>query len=131
MTHPSGAAAVSIDGEVRGQDAADAVTARRRARIFGGGAIATRLITQPVEVPAKLELTLKRPTATLHVDSEPAGGEVVVEGKPRGKTPVDATLEAFHHYDVSGDAARHQTVAQTRKFKATTSQCNCYAFRRS
>ncbi len=57
-------------------------------------------VTQSVEVPAKVDLTLKRPTATLHVDSEPAGGDVVVEGKPRGKTPVDVTLEAFHHYDV-------------------------------
>ena len=57
-------------------------------------------VTQSVELPAKVDLTLKRPTATLHVDSEPAGGEVIVEGKPRGKTPVDVTLEAFHHYDV-------------------------------
>jgi len=53
-----------------------------------------------VELPAKLDLMLKRPTATLHVDSEPGGGEVIVEGKPRGKTPVDVTLDAFHHYDV-------------------------------
>src|SRR5262249_33584337 len=98
VTHPSGAA-VSIDGEARGKSPLTislppgthelSVTRDRYATI-----------TQRVEVPNKLELTLKRPTATLHIDSEPAGGEVVVEGKPRGKTPVDVTLDAFHHYDV-------------------------------
>ena len=57
-------------------------------------------VTQSVDVPGKIDLVLKRPTATLHVDSEPAGGEVIVGGKPRGKTPVDVTLDAFQHYDV-------------------------------
>lgn len=57
-------------------------------------------VTQTVEVPGKVELTLHRPPATLHVESDPPGGEVIVEGKPRGKTPVDVTLDAFHHYDV-------------------------------
>ena len=97
-THPAGAA-IAVDGEPRGKSpltlslpagSHEVVVARER--------YAT--ITQSVELPSKLELTLKRPTATLHVDSEPAGGEVIVEGKPRGKTPVDVTLDAFHHYDV-------------------------------
>jgi hypothetical protein len=57
-------------------------------------------VTQTVDVPGKLDLTLHRPPATLHVESDPPGGEVIVEGKPRGKTPVDVTLDAFHHYDV-------------------------------
>ena len=95
---PSGAA-VSIDGDPKGKTPLTlslpvgahelSVTRERYATI-----------TQTVDVPNKLELTLRRPTATLHVDSEPAGGEVIVEGKPRGKTPVDVTLDAFHHYDV-------------------------------
>ncbi|HEY2746050.1 MAG TPA: PEGA domain-containing protein [Polyangia bacterium] len=98
VTHPSGAA-VSVDGEAKGK------TPLTLSLPVGAHEISvTRdryaTVTQPVEVPAKLELTLKRPTATLHVDSEPAGGEVIVEGKPRGKTPVDVTLDAFHHYDV-------------------------------
>ena len=98
MTHPSGAT-VSIDGEARGK------TPLTIALPVGTHEISVvhdrySTITQPVDVPNKLDLTLKRPTATLHVDSEPAGGEVIVEGKPRGKTPVDVTLEAFHHYDV-------------------------------
>jgi hypothetical protein len=98
VTHPSGAA-VSVDGEAKGK------TPLTLSLPMGTHEISvTRdrysTITQPVEVPAKLELTLKRPTATLHIDSEPAGGEVIVEGKPRGKTPVDVTLDAFHHYDV-------------------------------
>jgi hypothetical protein len=57
-------------------------------------------VTQTADVPGKLDLTLHRPPATLHVESDPPGGEVIVEGKPRGKTPVDVTLDGFHHYDV-------------------------------
>jgi hypothetical protein len=56
--------------------------------------------TQSVGVPGKVDVTMRRPSATLHVESDPPGGDVIVEGKPRGKTPVDVTLDAFHHYDV-------------------------------
>jgi len=72
-------------------------------------------VTRTVDVPGKIDVVLKRPTATLHVDSEPAGGEVIVEGKPRGKTPVDVTLDAFQHYDVQvmllGTKPWHKRVA--------------------
>ena len=93
-------AAVTIDGQEKGKTpltlmvpagAHEVAVAKER--------YAT--VTQSVTTPGKLDVALKRPTATLHVDSDPAGGDVVVEGKPRGKTPVDVTLEAFHHYDVS------------------------------
>ncbi len=98
VTHPAGAG-VSVDGEAQGKTPLtmqlpggthEVVIVRDR--------YAT--VTQSVELPAKIDVTLRRPTATLHVDSDPPGGEVTVEGKPRGKTPVDVTLDAFHHYDV-------------------------------
>lgn len=98
VSHPSGAN-VSVDGEVRGKTP---LTLTLPVGAHEVSIVRERYatITQPVDVPNKLEVTLKRPTATLHVDSEPPGGEVIVEGKPRGKTPVDVTLDAFHHYDV-------------------------------
>jgi len=98
VSHPSGAN-VSIDGEARGKTP---LTLSLPVGTHEVSIVRDRYatVTQPVDVPNKLDVTLKRPTATLHVDSEPAGGEVIVEGKPRGKTPVDVTLDAFHHYDV-------------------------------
>ncbi|MGZ3440671.1 MAG: PEGA domain-containing protein, partial [Polyangia bacterium] len=98
VTHPAGAT-VTVDGEARGKSPLTlSLPAGTHELVVSRERYST--VTQAVELPAKVELTLKRPTATLHVDSEPAGGEVIVEGKPRGKTPVDVTLDAFHHYDV-------------------------------
>jgi hypothetical protein len=57
-------------------------------------------VNQVATVPGRVGLVLRRPPATLHVDSEPPGGEVAVDGKPRGKAPVDVTLDAFNHYEV-------------------------------
>src|SRR5262249_42701972 len=98
VTHPSGAA-VTIDGEPRGKTP---LTLSLPVGTHEVSVVHERYttVTQPVEVPNKLDLRLKRPIATLHIDSDPAGGEVTVEGKPRGKTPVDVTLDAFQHYDV-------------------------------
>jgi uncharacterized protein (TIGR02266 family) len=98
-SHPAGAA-VSVDGEARGKTPL-VVTLPAGAHEVSIVRERYATVTQTVDVPGgKLDVTLKRPVATLHVDSEPAGGEVIVEGKPRGKTPVDVTLDAFHHYDV-------------------------------
>jgi hypothetical protein len=98
VTHPAGAA-VAVDGEPRGKSPLTlSLPAGTHELVVTRDRYST--VTQSVELPAKVDLILKRPTATLHIDSEPAGGEVIVEGKPRGKTPVDVTLEAFHHYDV-------------------------------
>jgi hypothetical protein len=112
-SHPTGAA-VSVDGEARGKTP---VTLQ-----LPSGAHEVTLTrdryapaTQTVEAPGKLDVTLHRPTATLHVDSDPPGGDVSIEGKPRGKTPVDVTLEAFHHYDVQ------VTLLGTRPFKKRVS----------
>ncbi|HWE26366.1 MAG TPA: PEGA domain-containing protein [Polyangia bacterium] len=98
VTRPAGAA-VSVDGEPHGKTPL-VVTLPAGTHEIAVARERYATVTQPVDVPGKLDLTLKRPIATLHVDSEPAGGEVIVEGKPRGKTPVDVTLDAFHHYDV-------------------------------
>jgi hypothetical protein len=93
-------AAVTIDGQDRGKTPLTlTLPAGTHEVAVAKDRYAT--VTQSVAAPGKLDVTLKRPTATLHVDSDPAGGDVVVEGKPRGKTPVDVTLEAFHHYDVT------------------------------
>ena len=92
-------AAVSADGEARGRTPMTlSLTAGAHELTVTKERYAP--VTQSVEAPGKLEVTLKRPTATLHVESDPPGGDVIVEGKPRGKTPVDVTLDAFHHYDV-------------------------------
>jgi len=98
-TNPSGAS-VSIDGEA--QEGKTPLTVTLTAGTHEVSIVRERYatVTQSVDVPGKVDLVLKRPTATLHVDSEPAGGEVIVGGKPRGKTPVDVTLDAFQHYDV-------------------------------
>jgi hypothetical protein len=98
-TNPSGAT-VSVDGETQQNKTPLTVTLPVGAHEISVVRDRYATVTQSVDVPGKLDLALKRPTATLHVDSEPAGGEVIVEGKPRGKTPVDVTLDAFHHYDV-------------------------------
>jgi hypothetical protein len=109
LSRPPGAA-ISIDGEARGKTPltlqlppGQHEVALSRERYAPA--------TQTVEAPGKLDVTLHRPTATLHVDSDPPGGDVAVEGKPRGKAPVDVTLEAFHHYEVQ------VTLLGTRPFK--------------
>jgi hypothetical protein len=98
VTRPAGAA-VTVDGEARGKTPL-VLTLPAGAHEIAVAHDRYATVTQSVDVPGKLDVTLKRPMATLHIDSEPAGGEVIVEGKPRGKTPVDVTLDAFHHYDV-------------------------------
>jgi TonB family protein len=40
------------------------------------------------------------PTATLHVESEPAGASVSVNGMPRGVAPIDLGTLSFGDYDV-------------------------------
>ena len=98
ITRPDGSS-VTVDGEAQGKTP---LTLTLPAGPHEIAIVHERYatVTQSVDVPGKLDVTLKRPTATLHVDSEPAGGEVIVGGKPRGKTPVDVTLDAFQHYDV-------------------------------
>jgi hypothetical protein len=98
ITRPDGAA-VTVDGEAQGKTP---LTLTLPAGTHEVSITHERYttVTQSVEVPGKVDVTLRRPTATLHIDSEPAGGEVIVGGKPRGKTPVDVTLDAFQHYDV-------------------------------
>jgi hypothetical protein len=92
-------AQVTVDGVVRGKTPLSVSVAEGAHELkLDKERYAT--VTQSVQAPAKLDVTLRRPPATLHVDSDPPGGDVLVEGKPRGKTPVDVTLEAFHHYDV-------------------------------
>ncbi|HEX6835782.1 MAG TPA: PEGA domain-containing protein [Polyangia bacterium] len=113
-TNPEGAT-VSVDGEA--QPGKTPLTLSLPSGSHELSIVRERYATvsRTAEVPGKLDVTLKRPTATLHVDSEPAGGEVIVEGKPRGKTPVDVTLDAFQHYDVQvmllGTKPWHKRVA--------------------
>ncbi len=113
VTHPAGAT-VTVDGEARGKTPLSVSLAVGKHEVsITHDRYAT--VTQSVPVPGKFDVTLKRPAATLHVDSDPAGAEVIVEGKPRGKTPVDVTLDAFHHYDVQvtllGTKPWHKRVA--------------------
>ena len=113
VTRPPGAT-VTVDGEAQGKTPVTlTLPAGSHEVVISHERYAT--VTRPVDVPGKVDLTLKRPTATLHVDSDPAGGEVIVEGKPRGKTPVDVTLDAFQHYDVQvmllGTKPWHKRVA--------------------
>jgi len=56
--------------------------------------------TATADAPGKLQLDLRRPTATLHVTSSPSDAEVVVSGQPRGRTPLDMRLPGFESYDV-------------------------------
>jgi hypothetical protein len=97
-SNPPGAR-VSVDGNVRGKTPlTTALTAGTHEVRVDKERYATW--TQSTEAPGKLDVVLRRPQATLHIDSEPPGGDVIVEGKPRGKTPVDVQVEGFHHYDV-------------------------------
>jgi cytoskeletal protein RodZ len=113
QSHPAGAA-ISVDGEARGKTP---TTLQLPAGTHEVSLTRDRyaVATQTVDAPGKLDVTLKRPTATLHVESDPPGGDVTVEGKPRGKAPVDVTLEAFHHYDVQ------VTLLGTKPFKKRVS----------
>jgi hypothetical protein len=97
-SRPPGAT-VTVDGEAQGKTPVT-LTVSAGAHEVSVAKERYATVTQSIEAPGKLDVPLKRPSATLHVDSEPPGGEVIVEGKPRGKTPVDVTLDAFHHYDV-------------------------------
>jgi hypothetical protein len=109
LSHPPGAA-ITVDGEARGKTPLILQLATGQHQVeLSRERYAT--VTQTVEAPGKLDVSLHRPTATLHVDSDPPGGDVAVEGKPRGKAPVDVTLEAFHHYEVQ------VTLLGTRPFK--------------
>jgi hypothetical protein len=112
-SHPSGAA-ITVDGEARGKTP---LTLQLPTGTHEVSLTKDRYATatQTVDAPGKLDVTLKRPTATLHVDSDPPGGDVIVEGKPRGKAPVDVQLEAFHHYDVQ------VTLLGTKTFKKRVS----------
>lgn len=92
-------ATITVDGEAQGKTPATlSVVAGTHEIVVTKDRYAT--VTQSIDAPGKVDVTLKRPAATLHIESEPPGGEVIVEGKPRGKTPVDVTLDAFHHYEV-------------------------------
>jgi uncharacterized protein (TIGR02266 family) len=51
-------------------------------------------------VPADLDLELKRPLAELRVVSTPPGAEVLVAGTSRGKTPLAVKLPQFEKYEV-------------------------------
>jgi hypothetical protein len=112
-SRPSGAT-VSVDGEARGKTPLTLMVPAGEHKVaLARERYAT--VTRSVDVPGRLEVTLRRPPATLHVESDPPGGEVIVEGRPRGKTPVDVTLDAFHHYDVQvmllGTKPWHKRVA--------------------
>lgn len=54
-----------------------------------------------VDAPGMLDAVMKRPSATLKVTSAPPGGSVVVDGEARGVTPLEVTVPAYEHHDVS------------------------------
>jgi uncharacterized protein (TIGR02266 family) len=58
-----------------------------------------RLVTS-TNVPAELDLELKRPAAELRVDSTPPGADVKIAGSSRGKTPLVLKLSQYEKYDV-------------------------------
>jgi hypothetical protein len=57
-------------------------------------------LSATVEAPGQIELTLKRPLATLKVSSTPAAATVTVQGQPRGRTPLELRLLGYERYDV-------------------------------
>ena len=56
--------------------------------------------TKEVDAPGQVSVVLDRPLATLHVTSMPPGGEVAIDGKSRGKAPLDVGLPGFQRYEV-------------------------------
>jgi hypothetical protein len=67
----------------------------------------TRIL--PVIVPGRVDVTLVRPTAKLHVTSTPSGAEVRINGEPRGRTPLEVELDAFEHYPIEIALAGHRS----------------------
>jgi hypothetical protein len=65
--------------------------------------------TLPVMVPGRVDVTLLRPTAKLHVTSSPSGAEVRIDGEPRGRTPVDVEVDAFEHYPIEMVLSGHRS----------------------
>jgi TonB family protein len=59
--------------------------------------VATTLAPTPVPTPTPPPVV---PTAALHVESEPPGASVSVNGLPRGVTPIDLAALPFGDYDV-------------------------------
>jgi hypothetical protein len=97
-SHPSGAR-VSIDGAPAGETPLHARVAPGRHTVaFSHERYEPH--TAIVEAPGQLEVTLKRPLATLKVSSTPAAATVVVQGQPRGRTPLELRLPGYERYDV-------------------------------
>jgi hypothetical protein len=65
--------------------------------------------TLPVLVPGRIDVTLVRPPAKLHVTSSPTGAEVRINGEPRGRTPLDIDLDAYEHYPIEVVLAGHRS----------------------
>src|SRR5262249_31137540 len=97
-TRPPGAT-VSIDGEAAGATPLTThVTAGAHAVTVTKERYTTA--TQNVDAPGNLQLDLRRPTAVLRVNSTPPGGDVIIGGERRGKTPLEVKLPGFERYDV-------------------------------
>jgi hypothetical protein len=56
--------------------------------------------TTATEAPNRLQLTLKRPLAVLHIVSTPPEALVSVGGVRHGRTPADVRVPAFESYAV-------------------------------
>ena len=98
VTRPPGAS-VTIDGAAAGASplATRVAPGKHEIAIAKERYVPT---TTTSEAPGRVAFDLRRPSATLHVTSNPPAAEVVIAGERRGKTPVDVRLPGFESYEV-------------------------------
>jgi uncharacterized protein (TIGR02266 family) len=65
--------------------------------------------TTEAEAPTRVQLTLKRPMATLHIVSTPPEALVTIDGVKRGLTPANVRLPAFESYAIEVQRAGART----------------------
>ena len=76
--------------------------------------VAASVPTAPPSVAAPLVL------GALHVESQPAGATVTVDGQPRGVTPLDVAELALGHHDVKAELKGYTPAAQGVELPAET-----------
>jgi hypothetical protein len=57
-------------------------------------------LTSAVRAPAEVDLNMHRPLAKLSITSTPPGSEVLIQGHPRGSTPLTVEVPEFQSYKI-------------------------------
>jgi uncharacterized protein (TIGR02266 family) len=119
VTRPPGAS-VRVDGEVVGVTpmVAKVVAGRHEVSVAKDR---YEPQTTASEAPGHVQLTLKRPMATLHIVSTPPDALVTIEGVQRGRTPADVRVPAFESYAVDVARAGARTWHRSIYVRSTTS----------